>query len=95
MPFFRSRRSNNSLNKNVGLVLDCFHFHAMNSRIEDLQAADPKKIFIFHIDDSEDLPVGALRDSQFTLMPIGRGFYSNISLTEIPAANYYPAETVG
>jgi 2-keto-myo-inositol isomerase len=47
---------------NVGIVLDCFHFHAMNSRIEDLQAVDPTKIFVFHIDDCEDLPVGALRD---------------------------------
>lgn len=47
----------------VGMVLDCFHFHAMGSRIEDLQNADPSKIFIFHIDDSEDLPVGALRDN--------------------------------
>lgn len=50
--------------ENVGLVLDCFHFHAMGSRIEDLKKADPKKIFIFHIDDSEDLPVGAARDDK-------------------------------
>lgn len=50
--------------ENVGMVLDCFHFHAMGSRIEDLKKADPKKIFIFHIDDSEDLPVGALRDDK-------------------------------
>ena len=48
----------------VGMVLDCFHFHAMGSRIEDLQKAEPEKIFIFHIDDSEDLPVGALRDDK-------------------------------
>ncbi|RAK16875.1 2-keto-myo-inositol isomerase [Anoxybacillus vitaminiphilus] len=47
---------------NVGIVLDCFHFHAMNSNIEDLKKADPNKIFVFHIDDCEDLPVGALRD---------------------------------
>jgi 2-keto-myo-inositol isomerase len=46
----------------VGIVLDCFHFHAMNSRIQDLRNADPTKIFVFHIDDCEDLPVGALRD---------------------------------
>jgi len=46
----------------VGLVLDCFHFHAMNSRIEDLRKVDARKIFIFHIDDAEDLPPGALRD---------------------------------
>lgn len=49
---------------NVGMVLDCFHFHAMGSRIEDLQKADADKIFIFHIDDSEDLPIGALRDDK-------------------------------
>ncbi|WP_094607061.1 Inosose isomerase [Sporomusa silvacetica DSM 10669] len=48
----------------VGLVLDCFHFHAMGSKIEDLQQADAEKIFIFHIDDAEDLPVGALRDDK-------------------------------
>jgi 2-keto-myo-inositol isomerase len=47
----------------VGLVLDCFHFHAMGSRFEDLRQVDPAKIFVFHIDDSEDLPVGALRDA--------------------------------
>lgn len=46
----------------VGIVLDCFHFHAMNSKIEDLKKADADKIFIFHIDDAEDLPSGALRD---------------------------------
>jgi 2-keto-myo-inositol isomerase len=48
--------------ENVGIVLDCFHFHAMNSKIEHLQKADANKIFVFHIDDCEDLPVGALRD---------------------------------
>ncbi len=48
--------------ENVGIVLDCFHFYAMNSRWEDLERLDINKLFIFHIDDSEDLPVGALRD---------------------------------
>ncbi|WP_199616176.1 sugar phosphate isomerase/epimerase family protein [Paenibacillus alkalitolerans] len=47
---------------NIGVVLDCFHFHAMNSRLDDLRQADPAKIFVFHIDDCEDLPAGALRD---------------------------------
>lgn len=50
--------------ESVGIVLDCFHFHAMGSRIEDLLKADGSKIFIFHIDDSEDLPLGALRDDK-------------------------------
>lgn len=49
---------------NVGIVLDCFHFHAMGSRMEDLKRAAKEKIFILHIDDSEDLPVGAARDEQ-------------------------------
>ena len=48
---------------NVGIVLDCFHFHAMKSKIAALKAADPKKIFIFHLDDCEDLPPGWLRDN--------------------------------
>lgn len=48
---------------NVGMVLDCFHFYAMNSKLEDLKNADINKIFVLHIDDSEDLPVGILRDN--------------------------------
>ena len=47
---------------NVGIVLDCFHFHAMGSRFEDLSRVTREKLFILHIDDSEDLPVGAARD---------------------------------
>lgn len=48
--------------ENVGLVFDCFHFHAMGSKIEDLQKADGSKIFILHIDDTEDFPIGFLTD---------------------------------
>ncbi|MGJ9384795.1 2-keto-myo-inositol isomerase [Salipaludibacillus sp. CF4.18] len=48
--------------ENVGVVLDCFHFHAMGSDIEDLKKADVSKIFIVHIDDTEDFPIGFLRD---------------------------------
>lgn len=47
---------------NVGLVFDCFHFHAMGSRIEDLQQADGSKIFILHMDDTENFPIGFLTD---------------------------------
>jgi 2-keto-myo-inositol isomerase len=48
--------------ENVGLVLDCFHFHAMGSKMEDLKKADGSKIFILHIDDTEDFPIGFLTD---------------------------------
>jgi 2-keto-myo-inositol isomerase len=48
--------------ENVGLVLDCFHFHAMGSDLKDLKKADISKIFILHIDDTEDFPIGFLTD---------------------------------
>ena len=48
----------------VSIVLDCFHFHAMGSRLADLEKLDPAKLAIVHVDDSEDLPVGAARDEQ-------------------------------
>jgi 2-keto-myo-inositol isomerase len=48
--------------ENVGLVLDCFHFHAMGSQLESLKKADGSKIFILHIDDTEDYPIGILTD---------------------------------
>lgn len=48
--------------ENVGVVLDCFHFHAMGSELADLKKADISKIFICHIDDTEDFPIGSLRD---------------------------------
>ncbi|MFP7492289.1 sugar phosphate isomerase/epimerase [Terribacillus saccharophilus] len=47
---------------NVGLVLDCFHFHAMNSSMDTLKQADISKIFILHMDDTEDFPIGSLVD---------------------------------
>lgn len=47
----------------VGLILDFFHFHAMGSRLEDIKASDIDSIFIVHINDTEDLPIGALTDS--------------------------------
>ena len=48
----------------VGMVIDCYHFHAMNSKMEDLKACDGSKIRILHINDAEDWPTGASRDEQ-------------------------------
>jgi 2-keto-myo-inositol isomerase len=47
---------------NVGLVLDSFHFYAGGSRIESIDALDARKLFIFHINDAEDLPRELLED---------------------------------
>lgn len=47
---------------NVGLTLDCFHFHGMDSSLEDLAQADGSKIFVVHLNDTEDFQIGALLD---------------------------------
>ena len=49
--------------ENVGLVIDTFHFYAGNSTFEAIETLDPKKLFIFHINDAEDLPKGDLTDA--------------------------------
>ncbi len=48
---------------NVGIVMDCFHFYAGGSNIEDLKRADADKIFVFHLDDCKDLALDQLQDS--------------------------------
>lgn len=50
--------------ENVGMVLDCFHFHASGSNIEDLLNANAEKIFTLHVDDAADLPLCDLDDSK-------------------------------
>ncbi|MBR1559077.1 MAG: sugar phosphate isomerase/epimerase [Clostridia bacterium] len=43
----------------VGVTLDQFHFHAMASSWDELEKADGKKIFVWHVNGSEDVPCGA------------------------------------
>ncbi|MBC1575319.1 2-keto-myo-inositol isomerase [Listeria booriae] len=86
---------------NVGLVFDSFHFHAMGSKIENLKNADGSKIFIFHIDDTEDFQIGLLTDDDrvwpghgvidleahiTTLKQIG---YSDVVSVELFRPEYY------
>jgi len=63
---------------NVGVVLDCFHFYAGGSSFDDFARLKPEQLFIFHINDAEDLPREALRDSH-RLLP-GEGI---LPLSEI------------
>lgn len=86
---------------NVGLVLDCFHFHAMGSKREDLERADASKIFILHIDDTEDYPIGFLTDEDrvwpgqgvidldYILSTIQRKGYSDVVSVELFRPEYY------
>lgn len=49
--------------KNVGNVLDTFHFYAGDSSFEAIDSLDPEKLFIFHINDAENLPKSELTDA--------------------------------
>ena len=50
--------------ESVGIVIDTYHFYAGGSSFEALEYLDPKKLFIFHINDAEDLPKAKLNDSK-------------------------------
>jgi 2-keto-myo-inositol isomerase len=64
----------------VGMVLDSFHFYAGGSTLESIDAIDPAKLFVLHINDAEDRPREELNDSH-RLFP-GLGI---LSLKEIVA----------
>lgn len=49
---------------NIGNVIDTFHFYAGNSTFEAIDAMKPEKLFIFHINDAENLPKEQLTDAQ-------------------------------
>ncbi len=49
--------------QNIGNVLDSFHFYAGNSTFEAIDKMKPEKLFIFHINDAEDLPKEQLTDA--------------------------------
>lgn len=49
---------------NVGNVIDSFHFCTGNSTFEAIDAMRPEKLFIFHINDAENLPKERLTDAQ-------------------------------
>jgi len=50
--------------KSVGVVIDSFHFYAGNSTFDAIDRLDPEKLFIFHINDAEDLPKEQLTDAE-------------------------------
>jgi 2-keto-myo-inositol isomerase len=56
---------------NIGLVIDSFHFYAGGSTIEMIETLDPERLFIFHINDAEDLPREQLQDSHRLLPGLG------------------------
>jgi 2-keto-myo-inositol isomerase len=57
--------------KNLGLVIDSFHFYAGGSTIESIGILDPELIYVFHINDAEDLPREQLEDRHRLLPGLG------------------------
>jgi 2-keto-myo-inositol isomerase len=57
--------------KNLGLVIDSFHFYAGNSTFEMIETLDPNLIQIFHVNDAEDLPRTELEDRHRLLPGLG------------------------
>jgi 2-keto-myo-inositol isomerase len=49
--------------ESVGSVIDTFHFYAGNSSFEAIERMKPEKLFIFHINDAENLPKESLTDA--------------------------------
>lgn len=49
---------------NIGNVIDTFHFYAGNSTFDAIDSMRPEKLFIFHINDAENLPKEQLTDAQ-------------------------------
>ena len=49
---------------NVGLVIDSFHFYAGGSTFDMIEGVAPESLFIFHINDAENLPREQLRDAR-------------------------------
>src|SRR5207253_1648305 len=57
--------------RSIGLVIDSFHFYAGGSSLESIEALDPDRLFIFHINDAEDRPREELQDSHRLLPGLG------------------------
>ena len=56
---------------NLGLVIDSFHFYAGGSNVAMIEKLDPRSIYIFHINDAEDLPRAQLEDRHRLLPGLG------------------------
>lgn len=61
----------NTNRRNIGLVIDSFHFHAGGSTTKMIEALDHKRLFIFHINDAENLPREKLTDAHRLLPGLG------------------------
>ena len=87
--------------ENVGVVIDSFHFYAGGSTIEMIDGVAPDSIYIFHLNDSEDLPRPQLQDRHrlfpgLGILPLGEMFrafkrigYDRVASIEIFRPEYW------
>ena len=87
--------------RNIGLLLDSFHFYAGGSTIKMIESLDPKRLYIFHINDAEDRPSAELTDAHRLLPGLGilplkemiaafkRIGYDNVASVEIFRPEYW------
>jgi len=57
--------------RNIGLVIDSFHFYTGGSTIKMIEVLDPKRLFIFQISDAESRPREQLTDAHRLLPGLG------------------------
>jgi 2-keto-myo-inositol isomerase len=57
--------------ENVGLTIDAAHLFGGGGLLSELDQLDPRRIFAFHLDDLEDTPKEAIRDSTRVLPGLG------------------------
>jgi len=87
--------------ENVGLIIDSFHFYAGGSSIEMIQSVAPDSIYVFHLNDAEDLPRAQLEDRHRLypgsgILPLSEMFrafnrigYDRVASIEIFRAEYW------
>jgi 2-keto-myo-inositol isomerase len=56
---------------NIGLTIDAAHLYGGGGLMSELDQLDPTRIFTFHLDDLEDTPKEAIRDSTRLLPGLG------------------------
>jgi 2-keto-myo-inositol isomerase len=56
---------------NIGMTIDAAHFFGGGGLMSELDKLDPRRIFAFHLDDLEDSPKEAIRDSTRLLPGLG------------------------
>jgi 2-keto-myo-inositol isomerase len=91
---------------NLGLVIDSFHFYAGGSTMEMIETVDPKLIYVFHINDAENLPREQLLDKHRLLPGLGilplremitafrKIGYNNVASVEIFRPEYWDHDPI-